>query len=213
MECYNKVLSPSEIIDYSNLIINNYERRAPGLLNTTPMVGFKVLFKDLDAYKAPGAERLRFIETYLPRILNGNGCILRETNNNSMPDGFWLITLPVPITQLNDPVVNQIGRMLSVMDVLSREFNIVPVGMTEVNVSGRCTVLDTDNRIASVVIPEPLVQIHCPPENWSCKLGTVIRINDGFMLLRTRWNMDGMDIVHRKEAMLLASNILSTIFR
>lgn len=213
MECYNKIVGPSEIIDYSGLIINQYDRKNPWLLNTTPMVGFKVLMRDMDAFKAPGNERIRYIESYLPQILTGNGCILRETNNNAMPDGFWCITLPVPITQLCDPIVNQIGRMSNVMKVLERDFNIVPADIVEVNVSGRCTVADTDFRIASVIIPENIRMMHQQPENWSCRLGTVMRINEGFMLLRTRWNMGNLDEYHRKETMLLISNILSTIFR
>lgn len=213
MECYKKVISPSEIIDYSGLIIAQYERRFPGILNAQPLVGFKVLLRDLDAFKAPGQERIRYIETYLPKILHGQGCILRETNNNVMADGFWLITLPVPITQLNDTVVNQVGRLTQVMGILERDFNIVPQDIVEVNVSGRCTVADTDARIANVIIPENIRPMHMQPENWSCRLGTIIRINDGFMLMRTRWNMGNLDVHQRKENMLLVSNILSTIFR
>lgn len=212
MECYNKVISPSEIIDYSGLIISQYERRFPGILNSQPMVGFKILMRDLDAFKAPGQDRLRYIDSFLPKILTGNGCILRETHS-TMPDGLWLITLPVPITQLNDTVVNQVGRLSQIMSILERELNIVPSDIVEVNISGRCTVADMESRIASVIIPENIRGMHQQPDNWSCKLGTIIRINEGFALLRTRWNMGNIDDFHRKETMLLISNILSTIFR
>ena len=62
LECYNKIISPSEIVDYSNLIISQYERRSPGILHSHPFVGLKLLLKDLDAYRGTGRERISYLE-------------------------------------------------------------------------------------------------------------------------------------------------------
>lgn len=214
LECYNKIISPTEIVDYSNLIISQYERRWPGILQSTPMVGLKVLLKDMDAFKCPGSERIRYLEAYLPKILGGSGCFLRETNNNLMPDGFWLVTLPVPVIQLNDRIVNQLGRMLGVLSILERDFNLVFHGRIEINVSGRCTVADTERRLNQVYISNTLMQFHSRPENSAYTLGNIIRINPGFMLLRTNWDLGNMN---NREAIvdtiLQLTNNISTIFR
>ena len=213
LECYNKIISPSEIVDYSNLVISQYERRSPGILHSHPFVGLKLLLKDLDAYRGTGRERISYLESCIGKILPGTGCFLRETNNNLMPDGFWLVTLPVPLYQLNDRNVNQLGRMLGVLSVLERDFNIVFQGRIEINVSGRCAVVDTERRLSAIYIPNHLMQFHSRPENSAYSLGTVIRINPGFMLFRTNWNVGNMDKPGVVDTILQVSNNISSIYR
>lgn len=212
---YKRIARPTDVVEYSNMILQQYERNFPGIVNSSTFVGFKILLKDMDAFLKPGVERIKYLETYFPDLLRGTGCFIRETNNRLMPDGFWLITLPVPIHQLCDPNINQVGRMFWVLDVLEKQFNIVRQGRLEVNVSGRCTVADTATRLESLHIPSQYEPMLVHPQHSAYSVGIVHRISNTHMLLRTTWAID--NIIGNNDQiidlMLSMSNYISGIFR
>ena len=90
-----RVLGPEEPVDYASIIRQSYP---PQAIQQEPFVGFKVLCTDTQAYSTNPAERIRFIDANLG-VLRGNGCIIRETSRQK-PDGFWIISLPVPRSQV-----------------------------------------------------------------------------------------------------------------
>ena len=211
---YGKILSPTEVVDYSGMIINNYQRRSrDGSIMNTPFVGFKILMRDGDAFKGPSPERIRFLETFTPRVLSGSGCFLRETNNSIMPDGYWLVTSPVPITQLNDYENNQMNRILSVVKHLESSFNFVRQGRCEINVSGRCTVAETEARLRNVYIPEDLKRLHMTTEGSAYTLGSVLRINHKYALVRSSWNFSSLTDQGMKDVLLQMTYNISGMYR
>lgn len=186
----SKIFRPSEIVDYSSMIITNYEKKYPNSgIMARPFVGFKILMVDADAYVGSAEERIRYLEKYVGKILENTACFLRETNKHIMSDGFWLVSLPVPVSQLRSNSVNQMQRILRAMEGLNNQFNISFTGRVEINVSGRCTVAETAEALNNILIPDEDMQYLIRPNYTAYNLGKVIPINDHFQLLRTSWDM------------------------
>ena len=176
-----QILSPSAIVDYSSELIQSY--RAENI-QMEPMIGFKILLKDLNAATMPQpGERFRYIESFLS-VLRGTGCILRESHQNESPVGFWLITFPVAQSHLP----RQLESLIGVMHFLMNQLGIVSTELIEINVSGRCGLTETEARLSMVCIPGQYQSVLCSPTNTPYKLGHIVRINDNFVMLRTRWD-------------------------
>jgi hypothetical protein len=186
-----RILGPFEVVDYSGLIMKQYLNR-PGAIKTLdriPFVGYKILLKDFDAGKRRDSERIQYLEQYLVPRLAGTGCFLRETNNEIMNDGFWLVTMPVPIVQLTGQM-NQLGRIMGVINMIETNFNMKRQGRIEINVSGRCAVTDTPQALSQIHVPRQYETMLIKPENSAYRIGNVVRINNEFMVLRTSWYVD-----------------------
>lgn len=192
-----RVLGPTECVNYSETIKASYP---PVAVQREPFVGFKVLCKDTVG-AVNQMERLRYIDANLG-FLRGKGCIIRETNSTQMPDGFWVIAFPVPRSQANQQLMN----LMEVLSVFERFFGIVRQDLVEVNVSGRCSYMETENCLRGIFIPQAYSSKLIPPTNSPYRFGTVTRINQMFMILRTRWNLKNPD-----DIMVLAQ-ILSSIY-
>lgn len=183
-----KILQPDEVFPYSEMVMTFYERHNPGILAATPFVGFKIRLTDYDAYKTAPRARFEFLEPRLRNALDGTGCLIRETHKSDSIDGFYLISLPVPIQQLDDINCDQLSRIGDVLRVLDQNFNISPNPYYEINISGRCTVSETADRLSTIRIPRNYKDMFIP-QNSPYNAGRVMRINNNYMLLRTQWDM------------------------
>ncbi len=201
-----RILKPGEIVDYSNELIRGCR---PETIQMEPMIGFKILLKDLNAYVTTQAARFQFLESNLG-FLRGTGCILRETEPVEAPDGFWIITFPVPQSQLP----TQLMKLTNTMDILSSQFGIVNQGLIEINVSGRCPVMETEFRLTSVLIPHQYRQHLVEPTNTPYKMGHLVRINDEYALLRTMWDWrsQGVDSLSSMSDLLVIPQLIAGMF-
>jgi|LSQX01.3.fsa_nt_gb hypothetical protein len=198
-----RVLGPTEVVDYATLVMQAYPTQA---VQTEPFIGFRVLCRDANAFMTNPGERIRQIDANLG-FLRGKGCIIRETKSSIMPDGFWIITFPVPRSQVNQ----QINQLLEVLATFEQFFGIVRHGVIEINVSGRCHFSETERCLSSLVIPPRYMSSLVIPDNTPYKLGNVIRINDNFILLRTRWNMGPQ--ANAYEELVVLSQLMASMYR
>ena len=179
------VLGPEEPVDYASIIKEAYP---PYAIQTEPFVGFKVLCTDTQAYQFNPRDRMAYIDSQLGFILRNKGVILRETNSNK-PDGIWVITLPVPKSQLSTTLNN----MFEVLRTLEQYFGIASDGIFDVCVSGRCPVTEIEKSLSGVMIPKEYMSYLIPSNNILCQIGQIQRMNDMFMCLRTRWDLKTKD--------------------
>ena len=180
----SRVLGPTEIVDYSTITMQSYP---PHAFQHEPFVGFKVLCRDKNAQSVAPAERMRQIDANLG-FLRGKGCVIRETSMR-MPDGFWVITLPVPRSQLNQ----QLNLLSEVLAIFEQYFGIVRQSLIEINVSGKSGYADTERRLGSIVLPQRYEKLLVPQLSTPYRLGHVVRINDLFVVFRSRWNTANFD--------------------
>lgn len=195
----SRVIGPTEIIDYSSLIMQNYP---PQAIAIEPFVGLKVLCRDANSTYFNPADRLRQIDMNLG-FLRGKGCIIRETAM-AMPDGFWIITLPVPKSQVNQ----QLHNLFEVLSIFEGSFGIGKLGLVEINVSGRCNIMETERCLSGVMIPQRYMPNLVMPENMTYRLGNIVRINDNFMVFRTRWNLDK----NMADDLMILTQLLTSIY-
>ena len=193
----SRVLGPTEIVDYSSATMEVYP---PQAFHAEPFVGFKVLCRDTNAACINPNDRLRQIDANLG-FIRGKGCIIRETSMR-LPDGFWVITFPVPRSQMR----TQLRLLTEVLGIFEQYFGIVHDGLIEINVSGRCTIQDTERSLGSVVIPQSYMSTLVLPENTPYKLGQVTRINDTFMVFRSRWTLKN------SEDIAVLTQLLTSIY-
>lgn len=220
MATYNNfnshILHPDEVFPYSEMIMTHYERQNPGIIDMTPFVGFKIRLTDYDACRAqsPG-QRISYLEHNIGNILSGNGCIMRETHPQDSVDGFYLISLPVPIPQLDDYNCNQLMRINEVLGLLDRNFNIAPNPYFEINVSGRCPINETAERLSTIRIARNYKDMQIQQDS-PYNAGRVIRINNKYMLLRTQWDISRLGAFNYenfRNAVLDVTPGISTAFK
>lgn len=200
----SRVLAPQEPVDYSAAIMQSYP---PQAVQMEPFIGFKVLCRDTNASSTSPADRIRQIDMNLG-ILRGKGCIIRETSS-SMPDGFWIISMPVPRSQVNTAINN----LMDVIVSMEQYFGIVRHGLFEINVSGRCNIAETERCLSALTIPMRYMSALIEPTDTAYRLGHVIRINDNFMVLRTRWNLQIQNNMMNYEDLVVLSQLISTMFK
>ena len=180
----NHVLSANEIVDYANIIRSAYNVVA---IQQEPFIGLRVLCKDTRAFSLgnPG-DRLRMLDQAC-QMLRGSGCILRESKASVMSDGIWVVTMPVPRSQLSI----QLDNLMRVLQTLETHPNlgIIPIGVFEICVSGKCGTLETEGRLSRLSIPQKYQHMMISPMNSPYKFGVCTRINEYYMMYRTMWNM------------------------
>lgn len=207
----NRVLGPAEVVNYSQCIRSAYPVQA---IQTEPFVGFKILCRDLSAFDLGNTgDRLRQLDQFCP-YLRGSGCILRETGCSVMNDGLWLISMPVPRSQ----VQMQLGNVMKVLRIMAANLNVMPTGIFEVSVSGRCTPIEIEGRLSRLDIPPRFQSMIVPSANSPYKIGVCNRINDFYMIFRTMWNMSNSPMAAQNMDECLRENLdilslkLSNIF-
>lgn len=201
------ILKPTEVIDYSAELMSGVRSET---IQMEPMIGFKLMTKDMHAYDSSQAARFQFLEMNLG-FLRGTGCIIRETTPMEAPDGFWVISFPVPMSHLSEQLMN----ITRVMDFIATNFGIVSSDVVEINVSGRCRVGETEWRLGNVTIPAQIRQSLIEPVNTPYKLGHIIRINDEFAMLRTMWDWrrSGTTTSSHMSDLLVIPQLICGMFR
>ena len=209
IEAYQtRIIKPSEIVDYSSFMMVNY---TADNLRCEPMVGFKVMLRDLNCY-AYGSQSARFqqIEQNLRFFLQGTGCILRETHPTESQDGFWLVSFPVSRAH----VTQQLQTMMNVVARLSEAFGIVSTQLIEINVSGHCPATQTEANMSQINLPSPYARFLVEPATSAYKLGHTIRISDEYLMLRTMWNFGDSPVMNEGHLsdLVVISQILTVMF-
>lgn len=185
----NHVLGPSEDVPYARMIQDAY----PPAAFREPFLSVKIMMQD-DGYMNArcGAERMKQIDSMLPRILANSGCILREGEPNTIPNGYalYLISLPVPRSQF----LNQLKVVISVMNNLAQALGIVYTGIIETNVSGRMSQYDEAISKKMFVLPGHLREKICVRnEGWGTSIGKIEVINPEYRLFRIIWKTPAME--------------------
>ena len=101
LDVQTRIIRADDIVNYSGIVKAGHR---PEVIQSEPFIGIKILCKDNNANTMAPAQRIaqldQFLRTPNPMTgltpFSGTGCCLRETKYSLMPDGFWLITLPVP---------------------------------------------------------------------------------------------------------------------
>jgi len=202
----SRILAANEIVDYaSEVMVSN----RPEVIQFDPMVGFKILMKDLNAFSMPQNQRFQQIEQNLG-FLSGTGCIIRETNPREAVDGFWVISFPVPLSLINVQITN----IMRVLSILKNSFGIVSLDLIEINVSGRCPLNEVEFRFARVAIPPEIRNYMVEPNNTPYKLGHIVRINDNYAMLRTMWDWRSQtNKQSRSSDLIVIPQLIANMFR
>lgn len=210
------VLRPDFVVDYASEMMQKY---LPEQLAMEPMVGMRVLCTDTQALTMNPVARMEMIDRHIGvgpgqgGILNQTGCILREAAPMEAPNGIWVITCPVPQSQL----VRQLDNLNLVLNRLAQGLGIISMEVVDINVSGRCAIGETEARMSNILIPPEYRNVLAEPTNTPYKIGHLIRINDQFALLRTRWDWSNKRSVnsvnHHYQDLLIIPQLLMGMFR
>lgn len=208
----NRVLSPSEIVRYDQCVMSSYP---PYAFQTEPFIGFRVLMRDMNSNMIDPGDRLRVIDSKLG-FLRGSGCLIRETKKSIMPDGFWIMTMPVPRSQVGI----QINYLLSVLNTFEQMFGFAMASLFEVSVSGRATPMEFTTNLSGVMLPQRYMSMLVTQKSpfVMCPFGHFIQINDEYTIIRTRWDMSHGEPIYNpyeslRDYLDTISLKLSTIFR
>jgi len=204
-----RVLSPEIGVDYSTIIMQSYP---PYAIQHEPFIGFRVLCRDTQVNQYyRGEQRVCQIDQFLQQTqcLLNTGVILRATHS-SMPDGIWVITMPVPRSQ----VYQILTKLFQVLELLEHRLGIILTGMDyEINVSGRCLPNEVESVIGSLRIPSQYLKMLHEPTYTAFRYGQLIRINDVYACFRTRWNIGLRNPSEVSEILMMLSQLISTMFR
>ena len=207
MQLQQRVLGPETVVDYSTLIMQSYPAYA---IQHEPFVGFKIRCRDTQTNPYHGEYRMQQIDAFLQqtRCLMDTGVILRASDFQT-PDGIWVITMPVPRSQ----IVDILGKLFHVLAILEKQLGIVMTGTGyEINVSGRCLPYEVETVIGSLQIPTDYLSMLIPPVKSAFRYGYLYRINDVYACFRTRWNMGNRSANQMQEALMLLSQLIVSIF-
>lgn len=200
-----RALSPQEHVPYGQLVLSVYG--PSGAIKREPFVGFKMLLRDPKGIPITQI-RLDEIDHYLKQLLPRTGCILRQTDSKILPDGYWLITLPRPRSQ----VLTAIREMTNVLMALNNYCGLVKheVGTIEVNVSGFCPMGYEQAKLQNLVISPRYQHMMISPDNSVYKFGVIQRINQNFMLFRARLNLPFE--ANMQEDLIVLTQLISAMF-
>jgi hypothetical protein len=185
----NHVLGPSEDVPYAALT----ERAYPPTAFRERFMSVKILMQDEGYMNARcGAERMKQLDSACRPILANSGCILREAEADTVPNGIYLISLPVPRSQFQ----RQLGIVLSVMNRLAQDLGIMYTGVIETNVSGRMN--EYDEQIAKKMfrLPQSLEEkITKRTDGFSQSVGKLEKINSEYEIFRVLWRTVSDNII------------------
>lgn len=200
----SRVLGPTELVNHSAVVSQAYP---PQAIATEPFIGFKILCRDAAAISTNPAMRIRQLDMNIG-ILRGKGCFIRETGY-SMPNGFWVISFPSPRSTISTALRN----VMDVVEILERRIGIVRQGLYEVNVSGRCTPAETEQCLSSLSFPSRYAKALITPPNTPYKYGQIMRINETYMMLRTRWDLPmPAPLTSHYDDLIIISQIIASMY-
>ena len=193
LDVQTRVIRADDIVNYSGIIKAGHR---PEVIQSEPFIGIKILCQDSMANAMVPAQRIAQLDQFLGTAnpmtgmtpLSGTGCCLRETKYSIMPDGFWLITLPVPRSVL--PI--QIQNLIRTVQML-KQIGISQNGYVEINVSGRCPANCIEMCLNNLMIPDNFRVLADQDVNSPYKIGKVERINNNFICFRSRWQLGAKD--------------------
>lgn len=193
LDVQTRVIRADDIVNYSGIVKASHR---PEIIQSEPFIGIKILCKDGRANTMVPAQRIAQLDQFLgtPNPVNGmtpfagTGCCLRETKYTIMPDGFWLITLPVPRSVLGV----QIQNLIRTIQML-KQIGINQMGYTEINVSGKCPPGYLEFCLNGLMIPDNFMTFADQNDGSPYKLGKVERINNNFICFRSRWRFNPND--------------------
>lgn len=189
-------------IPYTDIVSAIYPTE---LIQAEPLIGLKIGL--IDNAVNP-KERLLQLEQFLPIILGGTRCMLRETPLNT-PFGYYLLTIPVPRDQLR-LLVDEVIRVLTILET---NFGITITKEYEINVSGQCSPTALEFKLNRFDIPSQYARLLTPQPNSPYTIGKVERINDAYITVRTRWKF-GTDsnIFTDMEHIKVISHLIAGIY-
>lgn len=219
LQLQQRVLGPDTCVDYSTIIMQSYP---PYAIQNEPFIGFKIKCRDTQAGRMYGQQeqRVNQIDQFLNPPPNPmgfqvmpplaeSGVILRATHFQ-MPDGIWVITMPVPRRQL----VDSLDRLFKVLQMLEQRLGIVLTGEDyEINVSGICPVNEVENILGGLYVPPQYEKMLEPPSNTPFRYGHLTRINETYACFRTRWRPGLMPPTNVYETLMTISSLLAGIFK
>lgn len=198
-----KIWYADDIIPYDQLITTSYPVQ---VIQGDQLIGLKISLAD--HVRMPAAERIVRLEQILPNILAGTRCMLRETPITA-PFGYYLLTMPVPKDQLRG-IMNEVIRVLT---ILERDFGITVTKEYEINVSGQCSPMETEYKLARFDVPSEYIGmlVHQPGSPYS--IGYVERINEGYITVRTLWSYPvNTNIISDLEHIKMLAYLIAGIF-
>jgi hypothetical protein len=198
-----KIWYADDIIPYDQLITTSYPVQ---VIQGDQLIGLKISLAD--HVRMPAAERIVRLEQILPNILAGTRCMLRETPITA-PFGYYLLTMPVPKDQLRG-IINEVIRVLT---ILERDFGITVTKEYEINVSGQCSPMETEYKLARFDVPSEYIGmlVHQPGSPYS--IGYVERINEGYITVRTLWSYPvNTNIISDLEHIKMLAYLIAGIF-
>jgi hypothetical protein len=111
----------------------------------------------------------------------------------------------------------QLDNLNLVLNRLAQGLGIISMEVIDINVSGRCAIGETEARMSNILIPPEYRNVLAEPTNTPYKIGHLIRINDQFALLRTRWDWSNKRSVnsvnHHYQDLLIIPQLLMGMFR
>lgn len=178
-----RVLFPTEIVPYDQIVMSSYRRED---IQREPFVGLKVLLKDTRYCREYAQERMAEIDANAYVMLQGSGCIMRESNNAIMSDGIWLVTLPSPRSLLP----TQMKLMTRVLQMLETNLGLVQTNLIETCISVRCPAHEVGRMMSTIVMPQRYMNCIVRPNDgrfMTYTFGNVSEINREYSLIRVRW--------------------------
>ena len=194
-----RVLFPNEVVRYDQIVMSAYTRED---IRREPFIGLKVLLKDTNFFRSRSPEqRLRDIDSVAWKILQGSGCILRESNNSVMGDGIWLITFPSPRSLLP----TQMRLIIKVLQNLEYSLGLVQTNLIETCISVRCPEVEVGGMLqrGAHLSQRYMNCIVKPTEQqfMTYTFGNVTPINRDYSLIRIRWMGEGNESFRNTETL------------
>jgi hypothetical protein len=201
-----RVLTATEPVPYDDITVAMYAQ--VGAIEREPFFGLKVVLRD--PYGLPvNMQRLDEIDHIVRQIFYGTGFVIRQTDSMIMPDGYWLTSLPRPLSQNKDTVKS----LLNIMNALNQYLGFIQAedNLIELVVSGKSDVGWEASQLQSLSIPSRYASMVVQRDPQKPTLVTLGRINNRFAKTTSRWtlalNQNGPDDI------LVLTYVMASMFQ
>lgn len=205
------VLAANEFVDYASMARQSYP---PQSFRNEPFIGLKILLRDPTVNPMdPVAvnEKLRVVDSIVPTATHGRGLIVRESDPKQMTDALWIITMPVPRSQM--PM--QIRYAFDLVNEMEQRLGFQRCGLFEINVSGFYPGPNENLIMAmnsSLAYSEKFKSASVPYESSPYRFGTVKRISNEFAMLRTRWDLGQRGLKDQFDDVITIASLICSSF-
>lgn len=207
-----RIITENAIVDYDSIIKQAYPQVAHPNARIGVFVGFKIALVDNYANtpqnpntpgSTPADQRMRELETVLPRILGGRGCFLREFG----ADGLILCTAPVP----KQHMAMQINNICIVISELRRLGIEYTGNCVEINISAQCNAASIENVVMNVFIPDEYKKCIIEPVDSAYKHVKVDKLTANRIRIRTKFSLTMPNGILSSQLAILAQMISSAL--